>query len=169
MKRKLIGHRKTKVAFIWIVSLLRKNKIPFLLSGGEAARLYGTKRRLADIDIDIHRKNFDKLIPLVKKYIKHRPKFYKDKQWKIYIMTLTYDGQLIDIGAKEHTMIFDHLRKKWVRLHENFALRKMKYVYGMRIPVEDRTELINDKKQLWRPVDRIDVERMIMAQRKKIK
>jgi hypothetical protein len=157
--------RRTKDAFLWIVNILRKNKIPFLINGGEAARIYGTKRRLADIDLDIPRKNFSKLITQVKPFIKHRPKIYRDNHWRLFMMTLSYDNQLIDIGARENCFIFDHYRKKWVRMKEDFKKRKMMYVYGMRIPVEDEEELISDKLQLGRKVDKVDVERMIKARK----
>src|SRR3989344_5295540 len=98
--------RKTKEAFQWIVKILRKNNISFLINGGEAARIYGSKRELADIDIDISKRDFNKLLPQVQKFIKHKPKIYQDNHWKIYMMTLQYKNQLIDIGAKEKALIF---------------------------------------------------------------
>ena len=44
--------KDTAGALFWIVKILKKHKIPFHISGGFAAKLYGVKRDLADIDID---------------------------------------------------------------------------------------------------------------------
>lgn len=59
--------RKTKEACIWIMNILNKNKIPYRIEGGFAAKIYGSKRTLADIDIDIPDKCFKKILPSVEK------------------------------------------------------------------------------------------------------
>ncbi len=71
--------RNTKEAFCWIIDLLKKHKIPFQISGGLAARVYGASRKLADIDIDLSEKYFRILIPDISDYIKACPNRYKDK------------------------------------------------------------------------------------------
>ena len=40
-------------ALKWIVNILKTNKVPFRISGGLAVKIYGSKRDLDDIDIDI--------------------------------------------------------------------------------------------------------------------
>lgn len=37
----------------WVVSILKKQRIPFQISGGLAAHIYGSKRPLNDIDLDV--------------------------------------------------------------------------------------------------------------------
>ena len=108
--------RHTKEAFEWIISILRNHKIPFEIIGGFAARLYGSRRMLADIDIDI-------------------------------------------CGA-EHTEIFDRKKKKWAPLINNLAKHVIKNVYGMKVPVTTRKELIDYKKKLSRRVDKMDVKQI---------
>jgi len=71
---------KSKKAFKWIITVLRKNKIPFRITGGFAAKIYGSQRELADIDIEIPDSYFDKILPEVKKYIIFGPAKYKDRQ-----------------------------------------------------------------------------------------
>ncbi|MFZ2522802.1 MAG: hypothetical protein WAW92_00245 [Minisyncoccia bacterium] len=45
--------RNTEGALRWIVNILESKSIQFQVTGGFAAKLYGSQRELADIDIDI--------------------------------------------------------------------------------------------------------------------
>ena len=64
-----------KAAFYWIVQLLRKHKISYRITGGFAARLYSSKRPLADIDIDLPMIGFRKILPEARPYASNPP-FY---------------------------------------------------------------------------------------------
>lgn len=88
--------RDTKRALEWIVGVLRKRQIPFQISGGCAAKIYGSQRELNDIDIDIPRDCFEKIIVDVKPFLIYGPSQYKDGKWDLYLMTLNYAGQEID-------------------------------------------------------------------------
>jgi len=70
--------KNTENAFKWIVGILKKNNIPFQISGGLAARLYGSSRPLFDIDIDILDSSINKLAPLVQDYITYGPERFCD-------------------------------------------------------------------------------------------
>jgi hypothetical protein len=61
--------RQTKEALHWIVGILRKHKIPFQITGGFAANIYGSTRLLADIDIDLPDKDIFDILPKVQKYV----------------------------------------------------------------------------------------------------
>ncbi len=72
-------------------------------------------------------------------------------------MTLKYKGQEIDLCGRDNMKIFDYHKKKWIKLRRNFLQRTMKYLYGFKVPVESKNELLAYKKKLWRKVDRIDI------------
>lgn len=79
----LVIDKKTtnaKKAFRWIVNILKKQKIPFQITGGLAAQVYGSKRRLNDIDIEIPENRFNDILPDVKKYIDFGPAQYIDER-----------------------------------------------------------------------------------------
>jgi hypothetical protein len=80
--------KNSEKAFKWIIDILEKNKIPFQVSGGLAARAYGSDRELADIDIEVSDDNVRDLVPEVKEYITFGPGFYKDDNWDLLLMTL---------------------------------------------------------------------------------
>lgn len=49
---------KTINALKWIIKILNSKNIPYQISGGFAAKMYGSIRPLNDIDIDIPEDNF---------------------------------------------------------------------------------------------------------------
>lgn len=51
--------RDTKAALAWITGILKSSQVPFQISGGLAANVYGATRELADIDIDLPDEKFD--------------------------------------------------------------------------------------------------------------
>ena len=86
-------------ALIWITGILEEKNIPFQISGGLAAKIYGSPRPLNDIDIDIPRDGFAKILSAVEAYIVFGPADYENGKWDLYLMTLDYHGQEIDIGC----------------------------------------------------------------------
>ena len=105
--------KDTEAALKWIVGILRSHNMPFEISGGFAARLYGSSRELADIDIDVPSDRISELSELVKDYSKYGLQYYKDEQFDLMIVSLNYKGQDIDI-TPETVKIFNSTKKVWV-------------------------------------------------------
>lgn len=152
--------KNTASAFCWIVGLLRKHRIPFQITGGLAARAYGSKRPLADIDMDVHEKDIPRIAALAHEYIVYGPKPFKNKNWDLVLMTIKYRGQEIDIGGAQKTRIFDHRAKQWVGIATDMHQAKLRYLYGLRVPVVSKEELIAYKSLLGRNVDKEDVRQL---------
>ena len=83
---------KTINALIWIIDLMNKNKIDYQITGGFAGKIFGSKRKLNDIDIDISEENFKYLIPEISEYIIYGPAHHKDVKWDLELITLNYGG-----------------------------------------------------------------------------
>ena len=137
---------------------MEKHKIPFQISGGLAAKIYGSPRKLADIDIDIPKYKFIDIIAEVKDYIVWGPKRYKDKNWDVFMMTLKYANQKIDISGGPVESIFDEKKRCWVNDRINFSNRDVKKIFGMFVPIITKRELIDYKKKIARNLDKIDIE-----------
>ena len=148
---------KTKNALMWIVNILNKYEIPFQISGGFAAKLYGSARPLNDIDIDIPKDKFKKIINDMQEYIVYGPEDYKDKKWDLYLMTLNYCGQEIDIGSAD-VKIYDSGSEAWLSFTTHFDQSVWKEVAGIKVPVMPKNELISYKKYLDGEHQRVDIK-----------
>ncbi len=157
--------KDTKEALDWIVNILRKNKIPFEITGGFASRLYGSRRKLADIDIEVPDNSIDEIHELTKRYTIYGPREYKDDNFDLPLLTVKYKGQIIDICGGDSERLFDKKKKKWVIEKSNLHKAKMKRAYNLIIPVVPLKQLISYKKELGRRVDKKDIK----ALSKKIK
>lgn len=97
----------------WLITLLEAKNIPYVITGGFWAHLYGATRDINDIDIDIHESDFEKILPEIKAYITFGPWRYIDERWDLQIITLNYHGQEIDIGSADRCTIFDDISQTW--------------------------------------------------------
>lgn len=155
---------QTKQALTWITAILKNYNIPFQIAGGLAARTYGAVRELADIDIDIPEDSFELIIKEVASYIIFGPDHFKDESWDIFLMTLRYNNQEIDLGGAYHTKIYNQKNKTWIKLITDFSTAEHREIMGLKLPVIARNELIAYKKILARPVDLLDIEQMTTSQ-----
>jgi hypothetical protein len=142
--------KKTIRAFRWIVGILNKHAIPFQISGGFSAKIYGSRRPVHDIDIDIPEDRFRDIMPEVKKYVVYGPHHYKSDAWDLYLMTLDYHGQLLDIGGAFKEKVCDIRTDKWRPIPTNFHTANIMNVFGIKVPVVNPRELAEYKSYLCR-------------------
>ena len=151
-----INMETAEKAFLWIVGILRKHNVPFRISGGMAARAYGSKRALADIDIDIPEEKFDDILPDVKEFMTDAPERFVGNGWDLLIMVLNYHGQAIDISG-DKVKIQNPKTSEWTKLDVNFSDVENIEIFGISVPVIKKEKLIAYKKILSRPVDILDI------------
>ncbi|MCR4285279.1 MAG: hypothetical protein NUW00_00110 [Candidatus Kaiserbacteria bacterium] len=84
-------------ALKWIAGILNENNMPYRVGGGMATFLYGSGRKINDIDISFSGENFSRLMPLVEGYVVVEPKHYLDEKWDCITLSLAYNGQDIDL------------------------------------------------------------------------
>lgn len=105
-------------ALTWIVGILTKNGIPYRIGGGMATFLYGSGREVNDIDISILGEDFPKLIPLVQEYVVVGPKHYVTEKWDCTTLSLTYDGQEIDLTDADTLLMKSADGSVWIKNKE---------------------------------------------------
>lgn len=154
--------KKTSKALQWIVDILNEHQIPFQIAGGLAARVYGSTRELDDIDIDIPEESFAEIKSAVQSHIVFGPEQFNDENWKIFLMTLDYHGQKIDLGGAYKTQIFNQQTQEWEALMCNLSRATLSTVLGVEVPVIPLKDLIAYKTKLAREVDMMDVKEIMV-------
>ncbi|HOW60565.1 MAG TPA: hypothetical protein P5548_01415 [Candidatus Moranbacteria bacterium] len=149
--------KKTKEAFDWIIKIFRDNNIPFQLSGGLAAKIYGSPKDLWDIDFDIPDSCFSKVRNLVSKYVIFGPKKTTAEGFDCMLLRLNYHGQQIDVSGN-CIKIFDKVKKKWVKDNTDFERSAKKRVFDRIVPVICPEDLLKYKSKLSRKADSIDIK-----------
>ena len=149
--------KNTKKAFNWIINLLEKNKIPFRISGGFAAKIYGSERELVDIDIDYDESLLSRILPEIKDFIIYGPERYQSKSWDLNLTTLNYEGQEIDLAGVNNTKIFDVNTKLWINFITDFNDNELKSIFNRTVKVIRKSDLISYKSKLLREVDILDI------------
>jgi hypothetical protein len=147
-----------KEALSWITSLIKKHNIPFQIAGGLATQAYGSTRELHDIDIDIPEKDFETIKSEIAPFITFGPDYFKDECWDLFLMTLNYHGQEIDISGACDARIYNKKDNIWEKIVTGFSKVNFIKVYNLNLPVIRCKELIAYKKILSRPVDLLDIE-----------
>ncbi|MBM3206254.1 MAG: hypothetical protein FJZ43_01365 [Candidatus Staskawiczbacteria bacterium] len=149
---------KIESALKWILPILKKHKVPFQISGGFAAHIYGSKRPVNDIDIDIPEDKIDVLVPDVKEYIVYGPAQHKNNRWDLKLITLEYYGQEIDIGGAYNVKIFDDNESIWKSFPAKLEEVEFHNVYGFNLPVVEPRYLADYKKLLSGDHQKVDVK-----------
>lgn len=149
--------KNAEKAFQWIVGLLRSHGIAFQVTGGLAARSYGSPRPLYDIDIKVPEASIAQIAPLVAAHIIYGPTRCMDDAFDIELMTLLYEGQKIDIGGYETARIYDAMLGEWVSCGITLDTYEMRTVYDVEVPVMRKADLIAFKEHLRRPTDIEDI------------
>lgn len=160
MKNKNIDMNAVKSALIWIVDILQKHNIPFQIAGGLAVNAYGSNRQLNDIDIDIPEEAFDIIKEEVAPYIIFGPTRFKDELWDLFLLTLDYQGQRIDLSGAYTCKIYHKIENTWIKIITDFSQVKFMKIYDLNLPVIRKEDLIAYKKILSRPVDLIDIQQL---------
>ncbi len=140
--------KKTIDALEWIVNILNSKKIPYQISGGLAAKIYGSLRTLNDIDLDIPEDKFVEIYKEIDDYIKTNFQHFNDGKWDVDIITLNYKGQEIDIGGAYNTKVSNQNRTEWIAIPADFSKSLKLNIENIQINVMAPEKLIEYKKHL---------------------
>ena len=150
--------KNPKKTFQWIIGILQKHNIPFVVTGGLAAKSYGSSRPLNDIDLDIHDNDFRFIVDEIKPYITFGPARYVDERWDTLLMQLNHEGQEIDISGGDTLKICDARTGEWNESLTDFLSVEQREIFGITVPVVTRKDLIEYKSMLEGEHQRTDIQ-----------
>ncbi|MEK7547775.1 MAG: nucleotidyltransferase [Patescibacteria group bacterium] len=145
-------------ALKWIISIFQKHEVPFQITGGLAANIYGSKRPVNDIDIDVPEDKMELLLKDIERYITFGPAHCEDERWDVKLIKLNYKGQEIDISGAFEIKIFDEQNKVWIPCPAKFETAQTHTVYGIQVPIVSPQDLIEYKKLLVGKHQKEDIE-----------
>ncbi|MBX7144335.1 MAG: hypothetical protein K1X79_07780 [Oligoflexia bacterium] len=152
--------RDSKLAFEWITSLLTALGHPYVVVGGLAANVFGGKRQLNDVDLDVPKKSLKEVAELAKEWIVFGPARYRDEQFDIELLSLRYAGQDIDLTAAEDISLFDRHAGEWRKVPTDLKAGELHEVLGKTVAVMTKESLISYKKMICRDSDLEDIVAM---------
>ena len=135
-------------ALHWIVSELNHRDIPYQISGGFAAKLYGSPRPLNDIDIDIPDAAFAEIAPVLRPYLSYGPARYVDAKWDILLMTAEYGVQEIDVSGGTSARMTSKGDIEWLESPCDFSRTLRMPFEGIELSVIHPTDLAAYKSHL---------------------
>lgn len=150
-------------ALVWILDVLAQHDVAYKITGGLAARLHGVDRSLADIDIDIARNDFESIRADIVPYLIFGPAEFQDEHWRLYLATLSYGGQEIDICSAVAELRISGTTE-WTEYVSRLDDYDTKECNGRIVRVETIPNLIRYKSILQREVDIEDIRQLKVGQ-----
>lgn len=140
----------TLSALKWIVNILDKNKIPYRIGGGFAARIYGSGRAVNDIDISIDGQYFPIIVAETKEYIVEGPQHYLNEKWDCVTLSLNYKGQEIDLTDVNTLRMTNRDMTEWLWPKDHYRKYPSRKVVidGIEVSLFDPRDLVAYKKEL---------------------
>ncbi|MDH5727775.1 MAG: nucleotidyltransferase family protein [Gammaproteobacteria bacterium] len=124
---------KTLAALCWIIGFLEQQNIPYVMCGGLAAKDYGAKRKLNDIDIYVPDENFQSVVDFGIAFITYSPSHHLGAQWDLTYVKFNYQSQDIEVGSDKACKIFNHHQSKWLTQIIDFQLSERYNIFGVEL------------------------------------
>lgn len=145
-----------------LVNTLYEHAIPFQVSGGLGAIMYGSSRELRDIDIEIYKEDCQRVQELFTGFIVEPFRHYIEEDFELWMMTLNIEGVSVDINQVEESYAFDRNGRRH-HLPDNLRDTEFKYIEDIKFPVQNKKNLVDYKRLCGRDTDLIDVEEILRA------
>jgi hypothetical protein len=145
----------------WITEGLRRHGVPHQVVGGLAARAYGARRPLADIDLYAPFDGAAGLLEEVKPFVTWGPEHHAGEEWDLTFLKIDYRGQRIELGdSSTAPRYFNHAAGRWEEQWIDYGSSVTVRVFGVEVEAMPKDELIRYKRHLGREVDLIDIEQL---------
>jgi hypothetical protein len=146
-----------------IVNVLRQSDVPHQPVSGLAARAYGARRPLADLDFYIPEARLEDMARAAGKHVARPPAHHRDECWDLVFMKIVYEDREVELAGAERARFFARTTGCWCDAEIAFDASVEREILGVRVPVMPLQQLIAYKRALGRDVDHQDVAEMTLA------
>lgn len=153
-------------ALRWITGLFKELEIEYQVVGGLAARCYGSRRPLVDIDFYVpDEESLEEIASAASSRLIRPPAPHRDEHWDLTFLALEWGEWKIEIAAADTASVWDRGAHRWTPAAIPFEESQIVEAYGVELSVMPKDHLVRYKKGLGREVDHRDLE-MLLDQRK---
>ena len=145
----------------WIIDTFNNQLINYQLVGGVAANVYGSKRKINDIDFYIDFSKLERLLPDIKNYLTWGPAHFEDENWNISFLKLVYHNQKIEIGDINNCFIYSKKVGYWIKQNIDLNSFNRIKINDLIVKVMKKEKLIEYKSILERKVDLEDIKQLL--------
>ena len=132
--------------------------------GGLAAKAYGARRPLVDIDMYVPFEKAAGVLAEIKPYITWGPAYSLDDWWDLTYLKIDYHGQRIEIGdSSTNPRFYNRRDQRWEPQTIDFARSNMLTLSGVEVAVMPKDELLAYKAMLDREVDHLDIQQVTQS------
>lgn len=150
-----------------IIPLLEKYNFQWLITGGFASHVYGVKRPITDIDIDIYTSkdsdDFKNLIKDLSPFITQPLENFIDQNYNNYNFEMEIEGQIVDICSSKEMNIYDKKTERYENFYSGtFPKPEIVGWNGLKLPLLPKDLVIKNKEMLvqQRESDLKDIEEL---------
>lgn len=164
-----IKKQRAVAALQYILPILKKYKFKWCISGPLACYLYGVKRPIGSIDIDIDIEidkedpKFQQLIEEVKPHTRLPFQLWIDKNYDNWVMNVVIQRQIVGICPTPDLKLFNKETGKAEVFYPHGIPDPMIVNFeGLKLPLAPKESVLRMKKALAykKPIDRIDIKEM---------
>ena len=114
--------RRISTALAWIADGLRRHGVSHQAVGGLAARAYGARRPLVDIDFYVPFDEAADLLEEVRPFVVWGPEHHTGDKWDLTYLEIDYHGQRIELGdSSSDPRYFNAEDGRWERQRIDFG------------------------------------------------
>lgn len=165
MDSSIISHNHLQ-ALRFIISILTKHNIDYQLTGGVAGNIYGSQWPLHDIDIEVARKDMDRVAELFKDYITRPISRFVDDEFDLLMMTLQISEIDVDINQVEDAFVVRDGVK--IKLDSDLSRANRINWQGIEILVQPLDDIIHYKEIIRREADLAELKQLAISSRNSI-
>ena len=148
-------------ALRWVTGLLKDLGIAYQVVGGLAARCYGAKRLLVDIDLYVpDQASLERIASAAAARLVRPPAPHRDEHWDLTFLALDWGGWKIEIAAAATAKIWNQDSGRWAPAAVQFEEGRIVEICDVELRVMPKDQLMRYKSGLGREVDQLDLEAM---------